>query len=235
MFDHRAVVVGQTRDELLAVGQVAGRRRLGGRCWRRRAVFRLRSGLAVAGMGSELCATTWFSPSLDAVVDELDRTCGIRCRDLGHQNNTDPPSRRCFAEVALYRPLMSWGCGRLRWVIRWAIGRGARRRAVFAGCGDAGGRATVDGSVAGGAMFAAARSRGSADAGGTMCIAAVNGPASVVISAPTMLIGCCAWPGPPGPPVGGLACLHLGAMIAEFTAVAAELSVACPRSRSALM
>lgn len=166
MFDHRAVVVGQTRDELLAglAGVVAGRPEAGvvcgvGKPAGKTAFVFAGQGSQWLGMGSELYAAyPVFAEALDAVVDELDRHLRYPLRDViwGHDqdllNTTEFAQPALFAvEVALYRLVMSWGCGRVWcWVIRWASWPGARRRgAVFAGCGDAGGRAwTVDAGVA---------------------------------------------------------------------------------------
>lgn len=81
VFDHRAVVVGQTRDELLAglAGVVAGRPEAGvvcgvGKPAGKTAFVFAGQGSQWLGMGSELYAAyPVFAEALDAVVDELDR------------------------------------------------------------------------------------------------------------------------------------------------------------------
>lgn len=167
VFDHRAVVVGQTRDELLAglAGVVAGRPEAGvvcgvGKPAGKTAFVFAGQGSQWLGMGSELYAAyPVFAEALDAVVDELDRHLRYPLRDViwGHDqdllNTTEFAQPALFAvEVALYRLLMSWGgaAGFGAGSFGGRVGRGARRRgAVFAGCGDAGGRAwTVDAGVA---------------------------------------------------------------------------------------
>lgn len=166
MFDHRAVVVGQTRDELLAglAGVVAGRPEAGvvcgvGKPAGKTAFVFAGQGSQWLGMGSELYAAyPVFAEALDAVVDELDRHLRYPLRDViwGHDqdllNTTEFAQPALFAvEVALYRLPASWGAaGFGAGSFGGRVGRGARRRgAVFAGCGDAGGRAwTVDAGVA---------------------------------------------------------------------------------------
>lgn len=136
VFDHRAVVVGQTRDELLAglAGVVAGRPEAGvvcgvGKPAGKTAFVFAGQGSQWLGMGSELYAAyPVFAEALDAVVDELDRHLRYPLRDViwGHDqdllNTTEFAQPALFAvEVALYRLVMSWGCGRVWcWVIRWA-------------------------------------------------------------------------------------------------------------------
>ncbi|ORA05269.1 membrane bound polyketide synthase, partial [Mycobacterium angelicum] len=124
VFDHRAVVVGQTRDELLAglAGVVAGRPEAGvvcgvGKPAGKTAFVFAGQGSQWLGMGSELYAAyPVFAEALDAVVDELDRHLRYPLRDViwGHDqdllNTTEFAQPALFAvEVALYRLLMSWG------------------------------------------------------------------------------------------------------------------------------
>lgn len=124
VFDHRAVVVGQTRDELLAglAGVVAGRPEAGvvcgvGKPAGKTAFVFAGQGSQWLGMGSELYAAyPVFAEALDAVVDELDRHLRYPLRDViwGHDqdllNTTEFAQPALFAvEVALYRLVMSWG------------------------------------------------------------------------------------------------------------------------------
>lgn len=90
VFDHRAVVVGQTRDELLAglAGVVAGRPEAGvvcgvGKPAGKTAFVFAGQGSQWLGMGSELYAAyPVFAEALDAVVDELDRHLRYPLRDV---------------------------------------------------------------------------------------------------------------------------------------------------------
>lgn len=257
VFDHRAVVVGQTRDELLAglAGVVAGRPEAGvvcgvGKPAGKTAFVFAGQGSQWLGMGSELYAAyPVFAEALDAVVDELDRHLRYPLRDViwGHDqdllNTTEFAQPALFAvEVALYRLLMSWGV-RPGLVLGHSVGELAAAHVAGALClPDAAMLVAARGRLmqalpAGGAMFAvqAREDEVAPMLGHGVSIAAVNGPASVVISGAHDAVSAIAdrLRGQ-GRRVHRLAVSHafhsalMEPMIAEFTAVAAELSVGLP-------
>lgn len=257
VFDHRAVVVGQTRDELLAglAGVVAGRPEAGvvcgvGKPAGKTAFVFAGQGSQWLGMGSELYAAyPVFAEALDAVVDELDRHLRYPLRDViwGHDqdllNTTEFAQPALFAvEVALYRLLMSWGV-RPGLVLGHSVGELAAAHVAGALClPDAAMLVAARGRLmqalpAGGAMFAvqAREDEVAPMLGHDVSIAAVNGPASVVISDAHDAVSAIAdrLRGQ-GRRVHRLAVSHafhsalMEPMIAEFTAVAAELSVGLP-------
>lgn len=257
VFDHRAVVVGQTRDELLAglAGVVAGRPEAGvvcgvGKPAGKTAFVFAGQGSQWLGMGSELYAAyPVFAEALDAVVDELDRHLRYPLRDViwGHDqdllNTTEFAQPALFAvEVALYRLLMSWGV-RPGLVLGHLVGELAAAHVAGALClPDAAMLVAARGRLmqalpAGGAMFAvqAREDEVAPMLGHDVSIAAVNGPASVVISGAHDAVSAIAdrLRGQ-GRRVHRLAVSHafhsalMEPMIAEFTAVAAELSVGLP-------
>lgn len=257
VFDHRAVVVGQTRDELLAglAGVVAGRPEAGvvcgvGKPAGKTAFVFAGQGSQWLGMGSELYAAyPVFAEALDAVVDELDRHLRYPLRDViwGHDqdllNTTEFAQPALFAvEVALYRLLMSWGVGP-GLVLGHSVGELAAAHVAGALClPDAAMLVAARGRLmqalpAGGAMFAvqAREDEVAPMLGHDVSIAAVNGPASVVISGAHDAVSAIAdrLRGQ-GRRVHRLAVSHafhsalMEPMIAEFTAVAAELSVGLP-------
>lgn len=257
VFDHRAVVVGQTRDELLAglAGVVAGRPEAGvvcgvGKPAGKTAFVFAGQGSQWLGMGSELYAAyPVFAEALDAVVDELDRHLRYPLRDViwGHDqdllNTTEFAQPPLFAvEVALYRLLMSWGV-RPGLVLGHSVGELAAAHVAGALClPDAAMLVAARGRLmqalpAGGAMFAvqAREDEVAPMLGHDVSIAAVNGPASVVISGAHDAVSAIAdrLRGQ-GRRVHRLAVSHafhsalMEPMIAEFTAVAAELSVGLP-------
>lgn len=257
VFDHRAVVVGQTRDELLAglAGVVAGRPEAGvvcgvGKPAGKTAFVFAGQGSQWLGMGSELYAAyPVFAEAVDAVVDELDRHLRYPLRDViwGHDqdllNTTEFAQPALFAvEVALYRLLMSWGV-RPGLVLGHSVGELAAAHVAGALClPDAAMLVAARGRLmqalpAGGAMFAvqAREDEVAPMLGHDVSIAAVNGPASVVISGAHDAVSAIAdrLRGQ-GRRVHRLAVSHafhsalMEPMIAEFTAVAAELSVGLP-------
>lgn len=257
VFDHRAVVVGQTRDELLAglAGVVAGRPEAGvvcgvGKPAGKTAFVFAGQGSQWLGMGSELYAAyPVFAEALDAVVDELDRHLRYPLRDViwGHDqdllNTTEFAQPALFAvEVALYRLLMLWGV-RPGLVLGHSVGELAAAHVAGALClPDAAMLVAARGRLmqalpAGGAMFAvqAREDEVAPMLGHDVSIAAVNGPASVVISGAHDAVSAIAdrLRGQ-GRRVHRLAVSHafhsalMEPMIAEFTAVAAELSVGLP-------
>lgn len=257
VFDHRAVVVGQTRDELLAglAGVVASRPEAGvvcgvGKPAGKTAFVFAGQGSQWLGMGSELYAAyPVFAEALDAVVDELDRHLRYPLRDViwGHDqdllNTTEFAQPALFAvEVALYRLVMSWGV-RPGLVLGHSVGELAAAHVAGALClPDAAMLVAARGRLmqalpAGGAMFAvqAREDEVAPMLGHDVSIAAVNGPASVVISGAHDAVSAIAdrLRGQ-GRRVHRLAVSHafhsalMEPMIAEFTAVAAELSVGLP-------
>lgn len=255
VFDHRAVVVGQTRDELLAglAGVVAGRPEAGvvcgvGKPAGKTAFVFAGQGSQWLGMGSELYAAyPVFAEALDAVVDELDRHLRYPLRDViwGHDqdllNTTEFAQPALFAvEVALYRLLMSWGV-RPGLVLGHSVGELAAAHVAGALClPDAAMLVAARGRLmqalpAGGAMFAVQAREDEVAPMLGHDVAAVNGPASVVISGAHDAVSAIAdrLRGQ-GRRVHRLAVSHafhsalMEPMIAEFTAVAAELSVGLP-------
>lgn len=257
VFDHRAVVVGQTRDELLAglAGVVAGRPEAGvvcgvGKPAGKTAFVFAGQGSQWLGMGSELYAAyPVFAEALDAVVDELDRHLRYPLRDVIWRHDQDLLNTTEFAqpalfavEVALYRLLMSWGV-RPGLVLGHSVGELAAAHVAGALClPDAAMLVAARGRLmqalpAGGAMFAvqAREDEVAPMLGHDVSIAAVNGPASVVISGAHDAVSAIAdrLRGQ-GRRVHRLAVSHafhsalMEPMIAEFTAVAAELSVGLP-------
>lgn len=257
VFDHRAVVVGQTRDELLAglAGVVAGRPEAGvvcgvGKPAGKTAFVFAGQGSQWLGMGSELYAAyPVFAEALDAVVGELARHLRYPLRDViwGHDqdllNTTEFAQPALFAvEGALYRLLMSWGV-RPGLVLGHSVGELAAAHVAGALClPDAAMLVAARGRLmqalpAGGAMFAvqAREDEVAPMLGHDVSIAAVNGPASVVISGAHDAVSAIAdrLRGQ-GRRVHRLAVSHafhsalMEPMIAEFTAVAAELSVGLP-------
>ncbi|CKM93379.1 polyketide synthase [Mycobacterium tuberculosis] len=257
VFDHRAVVVGQTRDELLAglAGVVAGRPEAGvvcgvGKPAGKTAFVFAGQGSQWLGMGSELYAAyPVFAEALDAVVDELDRHLRYPLRDViwGHDqdllNTTEFAQPALFAvEVALYRLLMSWGV-RPGLVLGHSVGELAAAHVAGALClPDAAMLVAARGRLmqalpAGGAMFAvqAREDEVAPMLGHDVSIAAVNGPASVVISGAHDAVSAIAdrlrGQGRRGHRLAVSHAFHsalMEPMIAEFTAVAAELSVGLP-------
>lgn len=257
VFDHRAVVVGQTRDELLAglAGVVAGRPEAGvvcgvGKPAGKTAFVFAGQGSQWLGMGSELYAAyPVFAEALDAMVDELDRHLRYPLRDVIWVHDQDLLNTTEFAqpalfavEVALYRLLMSWGV-RPGLVLGHSVGELAAAHVAGALClPDAAMLVAARGRLmqalpAGGAMFAvqAREDEVAPMLGHDVSIAAVNGPASVVISGAHDAVSAIAdrLRGQ-GRRVHRLAVSHafhsalMEPMIAEFTAVAAELSVGLP-------
>ncbi|CKN69997.1 polyketide synthase [Mycobacterium tuberculosis] len=257
VFDHRAVVVGQTRDELLAgvAGVVAGRPEAGvvcgvGKPAGKTAFVFAGQGSQWLGMGSELYAAyPVFAEALDAVVDELDRHLRYPLRDViwGHDqdllNTTEFAQPALFAvEVALYRLVMSWGV-RPGLVLGHSVGELAAAHVAGALClPDAAMLVAARGRLmqalpAGGAMFAvqAREDEVAPMLGHDVSIAAVNGPASVVISGAHDAVSAIAdrlrGQGRRGHRLAVSHAFHsalMEPMIAEFTAVAAELSVGLP-------
>ncbi|WP_317447600.1 type I polyketide synthase [Streptomyces collinus] len=193
-FEHRAVLIGRTKDELLAGATevVAGDGRLG--------VVFTGQGAQRLGMGRGLYARfPVFAEAFDAVVAELgaDVREVMWGEDFGALNRTGWSQRALFAlEVALYRLVESWGV-RPEVVAGHSLGEVvAAHVAGVLSLGDAcrlvGARAALmDALPVGGAMLAV--SAAEADVSGLLTdgvsVAAVNGPASVVVAGTEDAVG----------------------------------------------
>jgi mycoketide-CoA synthase len=202
-FDHRAVVVGEDRDRLLAgldeltgdevPSVIRGAATPGGKT----AFVFPGQGSQFLGMGMGLHAGyPVFAEAFNAVVGELDRHLLRPLREVmwGHDENllstTEFAQPALFAvEVALFRLLESWGV-HPDFVMGHSVGElsaahvaGVLSLENAAILVAARGR-SMQGLPAGGAMFAVQASEEEVRPllGATVGIAAVNGPASVVIS-----------------------------------------------------
>ncbi|WP_373195853.1 type I polyketide synthase, partial [Mycobacterium marinum] len=204
LFEHRAVVVGAGRDELLAglaevvegrpgVGVASGVAMPGGKT-----VFVFPGqGAQWLGMGRELCAGyPVFAAAFDAVVAELDRHLARPLRevvwgaDAELLNTTEFAQPALFAvEVALYRLLESWGM-RPGLVMGHSVGElSAAHVSGVLDLADAALLVVMRGRLmqalpGGGVMYAvqAGEQELRPLLGEQVSVAAVNGPGSVVLS-----------------------------------------------------
>ncbi|MBB4689029.1 acyl transferase domain-containing protein [Amycolatopsis jiangsuensis] len=198
-FDHRAVVVGSSREELLAglatlaengPGVIRDRRNDG-----KLAFLFTGQGAQRAGMGTELAAKyPVFAAAFDAICTELDthvdRSLRTVLEDAEALEQTGCTQPALFAfEVALFRLLSSWGI-KPDYVLGHSIGElAAAHVAGVLSLPDAaalvGARARLMQRLpSGGAMVAlqAAEDEVAPYLTGEVSIAAINGPDSVVLS-----------------------------------------------------
>jgi len=202
-FEHRAVVLGGEREGLLAgldgvagdavVSVIQGTARAGGKT----AFVFPGQGSQLLGMGAGLhAAYPVFAEAFNAVVGELDRHLLRPLRDVmwGHDENllntTEFAQPALFAlEVALFRLLDAWGV-RPDFVMGHSVGElSAAHVAGVLSLENAAVLVVARGRFmqalpAGGAMFAVQATEDEVRPllGDAVGIAAVNGPASVVIS-----------------------------------------------------
>lgn len=167
VFEHRAVVVGASREQLIAglAGLAAGEPGAGvavgqpGSVGKTVVVFP-GQGAQRIGMGRELYGELpVFAQAFDAVADELDRHLRLPLRDVIWGADADLLDSTEFAQPALFAVevasfgVAGLGCasGLRHGSLRWRAGGGARGRCVdVGGRGDAGGGAgPVDAGAAG--------------------------------------------------------------------------------------
>jgi polyketide synthase 12 len=255
-FEHRAVVVGGDRDRLLAGlaelagddlgGVIRGVAQPGGKT-----VFVFPGqGSQLLGMGMGLHAGyPVFAEAFNTVVGELDRHLLRPLREViwGHDDNllntTEFAQPALFAvEVALYRLLESWGV-RPDFVMGHSVGElSAAHVAGVLSLENAAVLVAARGRFmqalsAGGAMIAVQATEGEVQPllGPEVSIAAVNGPASVVISGAQNAVAAVAEQlRADGRRVHQLAVSHafhsplMDPMIDEFGTVAAGLAIGQP-------
>ena len=230
VFEHRAVVVGADRQQLLAglagvadgqpdAGVVMGR---AGHVGKTVIVFPGQGSQRI-GMGRELYRhLPLFAEAFDAVTDELDRHLRLPLRDVvwgddqGLLDTTEFAQPALFAvETSLFAVLRSWGLspdfvmGHSVGELSAAYAAGVLKLADAAMLVAARGR-LMQGLAAGGAMVsvAAAEHEVAKLLRDGVAIAAINGPESVVISGAQPAVNAIARTvgsaGPAGPPVVGL-------------------------------
>ncbi|MFF3573247.1 SDR family NAD(P)-dependent oxidoreductase [Nocardia jiangxiensis] len=257
IFEHRAVVVGSDRDELIRgltelIEGAPGRNVVHGRADTagRTAFVFPGQGAQWLGMGADLYASfPAFAEAFDAVVDVLDKYLDRPLREIvwGHDeellNSTEFAQPALFAvEVALFRLLWQWGL-RPDFVLGHSVGElSAAHVAGVLSLPDAAALVVARGRLMqalpeGGAMFAVQADedeiRSSLIDG--VAVAAVNGPRSVVISGAEQAVHTIAdrW-GEQGRRIHRLSVSHafhsplMEPMLAEFAAIAESVAIAEP-------
>jgi acyl transferase domain-containing protein/acyl carrier protein len=237
--EHRAAVVGTDREELLAgLSSAAGGVVVPGKT----AFVFTGQGAQRLGMGQELhAAFPAYATAFDEVVAELDVHLGqslVRVMDSDAIHRTEFAQPGLFAvEVALFRLLESWGV-RPDFLAGHSIGEiaAAHVAGVFS-LADAARMVVARGRLmqalpAGGAMVALPVGEEELDLPSGVSVAAVNGPASVVISGPEADVSAVAARFERSRRLEVSHAFHsalMDPMLDEFAAVVAEVSFAEPR------
>jgi 4-hydroxyphenylalkanoate synthase len=258
VFEHRAVAVGDDRQQLVAGLAGIARGEPGAAVVMGRAVPVGKTVMVFPGQGSQWIGMgrelygqlPLFAQAFDAVADELDRHLRLPLRrvvwgdDQGLLDSTEFAQPALFAvETALFTLLRSWGLGP-DFVMGHSVGElsaayvaGVLTLADAAMLVAARGR-LMQGLGAGGAMVSVAASEH--DVAGLLCdgvaIAAINGPESVVISGAQPAVSAIAQRfAEQGRRVRPLAVSHafhsplMEPMLEEFARVAARVEVRKPQ------
>lgn len=203
LFDHRAVITGTTRDDLISgLGALAGGdphpRVITGTATPGKTVFVFPGqGSQWAGMGRDLYQQSpVFAAAFDEALTELDAAMGISLREVIWGDDDDAVSQTAFAQaglfavgVALARQMQSWGV-QPDYLIGHSVGElAAAHIAGVLSLRDAavlvGARGQLMQALPPGGQMAAVEAT-EAEIAELLCehssIAAINGPSAVVIS-----------------------------------------------------